>query len=237
MKKSIFLMIIALLFTITSLKAQEEVRTMVTHLKNGNAIEPSVADIDSITFCIKAPNPKWVEINGVKWAEYNVDMPGAFAANPEDAGMFYQWNCKIGWSSTDSMVNSNGGTTWDSSILSGTTWEPANDPSPPGYRVPTKKEIESLLNTTYVTNVWTTENGVSGRQFTDNSTGESIFLPAAGSRNYSDGTLSNVGTNGYYWSSPQNNASNAYGLYFSSSLVLLLNYYRSLGFSVRPVAE
>jgi len=35
-----------------------------------------------------------VVINGVKWATRNVAAPGTFAANPQDAGMFYQWNRK-----------------------------------------------------------------------------------------------------------------------------------------------
>ncbi|MCL2510946.1 MAG: hypothetical protein FWF09_02730 [Bacteroidales bacterium] len=42
----------------------------------------------------------------MKWAIWNVDKPGTFAAKPEDAGTFYQWNRKIGWSSTNPMVNS-----------------------------------------------------------------------------------------------------------------------------------
>ena len=37
-----------------------------------------------------------VVINGVRWATRNVDKPGTFAANPEDAGMLYQWNRKVG---------------------------------------------------------------------------------------------------------------------------------------------
>jgi len=179
-----------------------------------------------------------VWINGVCWATRNVDMPYTFADNPEDAGMFYQWNRNIGWSSTNPMVNSNGGTTWDNSTPPGTTWEPANDPSPPGYRVPTQADFQSLLNTTYVDNVWTTENGKTGRRFTDKTSGESIFLPAAGCRTYSGGTLSSVGTRGYYWSSTQLNAGVAYGLYFGSSDAYLYNYgLKTDGYSVRPVAE
>ena len=113
----------------------------------------------------------------------------------------------------------------------------ANDPSPPGYRVPTDAEIQSLLNTTYVTNVWTTENGVAGRRFTDIATGNSIFLPAAGYRSDSDGTLSRVGTYGYYWSGTEYNASNAWTLGFSSSGVSRSYNRKALGFSFRPVAE
>ncbi|MDR1809513.1 MAG: hypothetical protein LBR34_03800, partial [Prevotella sp.] len=61
-----------------------------------------------------------VVINGVRWATRNVDAPGTFAATPESAGMFYQWNRSLGWSSSNPLVNSNGGTTWDNSAPSGT---------------------------------------------------------------------------------------------------------------------
>ncbi|MDR1761874.1 MAG: hypothetical protein LBR55_05435 [Bacteroidales bacterium] len=47
-------------------------------------------------------------------------------------------------------------------------------------------------------------NGVNGCKFTDNATGASLFLPAAGycDVNY-DGALFYAGMNGYYWSSTQ----------------------------------
>ena len=54
-----------------------------------------------------------VVINGVKWATRNVDKPGTFAANPENAGMLFQWNRRVGWSANDPMVNSNGDVTWN----------------------------------------------------------------------------------------------------------------------------
>jgi len=112
---------------------------------------------------------KGVVINGVKWATRNVAAPGFFAANPEDPGMFYQWNRKKAWPVTGAVTG------WDSSYPTGTTWEQANDPSPAGWRVPTFAEIQSLLDTTYVSNGWTTENGVNGQKFIDKATGDSIF--------------------------------------------------------------
>ena len=178
-----------------------------------------------------------VLINGVKWAIRNVDMPGTFAANPEDAGMFYQWNRKVGWSSTDPMINSDGGTTWDSSYPSGTEWEPANDPSPTGYRVPTMEEIESLLNETYVERAWTTVNGWLCIKFTDKNNGNSIFLPAAGYRSGGDGALNFIGVGGKYWSSTEHVTTTAYRLYFFSNYADLYNENRTYGFSIRPVAE
>jgi uncharacterized protein (TIGR02145 family) len=153
--------------------------------------------------------------------------------------MFYQWNRKIGWSSTDPMTNSNGGTEWDSTIPEGTEWETANDPSPAGWRVPTFDELKSLFDAEKVTNEWTTQNGVTGRRFIDITTGKSLFFPAAGYRYFSVGTLSNAGTSGSYWSSTQDDSGYAYGLYFSSggAGAGTNDYYRSYGFCVRPVAE
>jgi len=178
-----------------------------------------------------------VVINGVKWATCNVDKPGTFAAKPESSGMFYQWNRKVGWSSTDPPENSNGETTWDNSTPSGSTWEKYNDPSPAGYRVPTKDEIDKLLDTNKVKSEWTNYNGVNGRKFTDKTSGNSIFLPAAGYRVGSYGTLYYVGTFGYYWSSTQNDTSGAYNLYFNGSRADWYYGNGASGFSVRPVAK
>jgi len=181
---------------------------------------------------------KGVAINGVDWATRNVDMPGTFAKNPQDAGMFYQWSRKIGWSGTDPLVNSNGGTNWNNSIPSGSAWEKVNDPSPTGWRVPTKKEIESLLNKTYVTSRWATENEVRGTRFSDKATGNSIFLPAPGYRHFADGGLDFINNHGDYWSSARSDAGYAYCLCFGNSQEnRLFNDNMRYGNSIRPVAE
>jgi uncharacterized protein (TIGR02145 family) len=145
--------------------------------------------------CAVKVAPEWMEINGVKWATRNVNKPGTFTAKPEDAGMFYQWNSKTGWSSTDPLVNHEGGTTWDITIPEGDTWEIENDPCPQGWRIPTLEEFISLIN---AGSKWKSE-GVTGRIF--GSGNNTIFLPAAGFRDDSDGTLFYVGNNGIYWSS------------------------------------
>ena len=169
-----------------------------------------------------------VVINGVRWATRNVDAPGTFAAKPEDPGMFYQWNRNIGWSATDPMVNSNGGTAWDSSTPAGDTWEKANDPSPAGWRVPTLEEAQKLLDTEKVSHVLTTENGINGGRFTDKTTGNSLFLPA---------TLDYVNFTGGYWSSTQNNSYYAFNFYFYSGGASWGYSARRDGCSVRSVAE
>jgi len=185
---------------------------------------------------------KGVVINGVKWATRNVDKPGTFAAKPEDSGMFYQLDRKIGWSASNPMVNSNGGKTWDSSYPVGYSWEESNDPSPTDWRLPNPDEIDKLLDTDNVSNEWTTENGVSGRKFTDKATGNSLFLPAAGYRDSYAGELSYVGTNGTYWCSTMITNVYANSLFFGSNYAKWNNgssdgIGRYFGNSARSVAK
>ena len=194
----------------------------------------------------KVDNPnsdEGVIINGVKWATRNIDAPGTFAAMPENAGMFYQWNRKKAWNSIDKNVSG-----WDSSDQSDSQWTASNDPSPTGWRVPTAVEIESLLNTTKVTCEWKSQNGINGRKFTDKTTGASIFIPAAGWRGGGDGVLWGVGENGSYWSSTRTDKNGktvngwkpglrVYNLRFVNDVAHLYNELPSYGFPVRPVAE
>jgi len=179
-----------------------------------------------------------VVINGVKWATRNVAAPGRFTAKIEDFGMFYQWNREKAWPATGNVTD------WDASSLTSTQWEIVNDPSPFGWRVPTSDEIETLFDSDKVSNVWTTKNGVSGRKFTDKTSGNSIFFPAAGYRFGSDGMLIGVGSYGGYWSGMQyENYGFPYYFYFDSEKADWLYgsnnmrwpYDRRGGFSIRAV--
>jgi uncharacterized protein (TIGR02145 family) len=182
-----------------------------------------------------------VVINGVKWATRNIDKPSTFAANPEDAGMFYQWNRRVGWSTTDPMINSDGGTNWNGTDSEGIVWKKSNDPSPIGWRVPTFEEINTLLDTDKVSYEWTTENGINGGRFTDKVSNKSIFLPATGDRAFGNSGELNISKEmGSYWSSTpsaQQGISFMSQLRFSSVQAGLFGAYRSYGFPVRCVAE
>jgi uncharacterized protein (TIGR02145 family) len=179
-----------------------------------------------------------VVINGVTWATRNVDMPGTFTENPEDVGMYYKWNSKVGW--TLECVPSDGTSIWNSTPNGGAEWENENNPCPEGWRVPTREEFQLLCNTTNVINIWDTENGVNGRRFTDitNST-FSIFLPVTGLRNYFDGTFDYISTHGLYWSSSVNGTGSArYNLNFSGASFTPENSHNSAdGLCVRCVKD
>ena len=135
-----------------------------------------------------------------------------------------------------------------------------------GWRTPTKADFEALAmacsgssanNQTPISLInkitsggiyWLTATqtyepeytGVAGLLFVDkNDIDNRVFVPAAGG--VYDTSLSNGGTNGYYWSSSlyTSDANNAYYLYFYSSTVSPSYNYcgRYYGFTVRPVSD
>ncbi len=172
-----------------------------------------------------------VVINGLYWARRNVDAPGTFAATPEHAGMFYQWNHKKGWPTKGSITD------WASNNEPGDSWTAANDPCPLGWRVPTNVEFIQLLDEAKVVRFWTTQNGVDGMRFTDRASGRFIFLPAVSYRRFNDGSVDTVGHFGEYWSSSPNFSNDAWELGFDSNVASRESFPRSYGFSVRCVRD
>ena len=173
----------------------------------------------------------YVTINGINWATRNVDTPGNFATKASDAGMFYQWNRRIGWSATDPITSSPLGHSWDSSIPTGNTWEEINDPSPTGYRVPTSEELSKLpiyfgpsISTATIRK---TVNGVTGIKCGEGN--NTIFLPYVGRRQPNYVFLGE----GYYWSSTEYGSRDAY--YFPNPYQNHMG--RSYGLSIRSVKK
>ena len=178
-------------------------------------------------------NDKGILINGVTWATRNVDKPGTFVEDPEDAGMYYPWNRKVAWPATGDTTDRE-----DDSGPAGTTWKKANDPSPAGWRVPTMDELQTLLDAEKVRNEWATGYGVTGRRFTDKTTGNSIFLPATGRCDYSNSLLSDAGLSGFYWSSTLYASGLAYSLMFSSDNPSSIgSFFTTFGSNIRSVAD
>lgn len=115
------------------------------------------------------------------------------------------------------------------------------DPCPEGWRVPTFKELEELIENH---STWTVlENGHRGYWFSGLSTYDSdvpqIFLPAAGSRFYYAGDAFERGEVGYYWSSSSYSEYGNY-LYFLGNVIEMdydFLHSRASGYSVRCVQE
>lgn len=108
----------------------------------------------------------------------------------------------------------------------------------PEWRMPSLGQFEELINSSYTTTTWTTQNGVYGRKITSKKNGNSIFLPAAGYRHIS--SLNYDGSYGAYWSRSLHSdyPGSAWRLLFYSSYIGTSNDYgRSSGRSVRPVCS
>jgi hypothetical protein len=106
--------------------------------------------------------------------------------------------------------------------------------------VPTREEQLSLIDTEKVTTEWITQNGIKGRTFTDKATGNSIFLPAFGRREYDTGILNFVGEGGGHWSSTlkEDDETSAYDLHiYLDNSPWMDAHHCNFGFQVRCVAK
>ena len=133
-------------------------------------------------------------------------------------------------------------TGWDGGSVPGEGWHTSEsekglyDPCPVGYRVPdggsdgfwataTNGWNSSIMKWTNSGFTWTLADGTTA-----------AWYPAVGFRNYDSGALSNVGSNGYYWSAGYNN--HVYALRFYNGYVYPASgISRSYGCSVRCVRE
>jgi hypothetical protein len=86
-----------------------------------------------------------------------------------------------------------------------------------GWQMPTPAQFEELFDSRYTTRTWTTKNGVKGYEIRRN--GNSIFLPAAGYRDWTE--HDGEGTYGHYWSRSLDTlvSYRASHLFFHSSMV------------------
>lgn len=98
-----------------------------------------------------------------------------------------------------------------------------NNPCPSGYRLPTEAE-------------WEAERTSWGINSSAGAFGSPLKLPVAGIRRYGDGSLLNVGSDGYYWSSTVDGTYSRF-LYFGSSNARTSNGSRAYGFSVRCLKD
>jgi uncharacterized protein (TIGR02145 family) len=177
--------------------------------------------------------PNW-DINGAYWqwgrlgpADHrDTNNTSYFAARPTNA--------------TAGGANSGFITGWDRNYPANNAWQDAiktaTDPCPTGYRVPTNTQWAGAVanNTWNLVGTWTssTTNYTSGIEVL-----ETLFMPAAGFRNYYFGVLGTRGFYGYYCSSTYHSTGNAWFLGFGSSLISTSPDYLTTGYSVRCIAE
>ena len=172
---------------------------------------------------------EWVDLGlSVKWATCNVG-----ASSPGAYGKYYAW----GETTTKSTY------TYDNCGSYGMLWGDIGGHSSRdaaranwggNWRLPTNAEFQELLDSC----TWecTTQNGHNGYKVTGPN-GQSIFLPAAGSR-FGAGEVG-VGSSGGYWGSTpyESDTHCAYDLFFGKVSHYVNWSGRFDGRSVRPVLE
>ena len=169
----------------------------------------------TVSFSLKAQKPTAVDMGlSVKWSSCNLG-----ASSPEDFGDYYAWGetstkpsyswenykwCKKERNKVPYLIKYNTTNDLASGIVDGKTRlelsdDVASQTLDEKWRIPTIEEWNELLNNCTCT--WTQENGVRGWKMTSKKNGNSIFLPAAGTRG-DEGTLYHAGSSSFhYWSS------------------------------------
>lgn len=166
--------------------------------------------------------------SGLLWARGNiVKVNGSYnIGEPTDYGCYFSWGNIIGHNngegynfgtSNSGPYASTPGARVSANIASN---DSAHDAalaclgSP--WNMPSTENFQELFDNT--DREWTTIDGINGCKFMKkNDHSVYLFFPAGG---YGESTrVQDVGAGGYYWSSSWYSASNAYGMYFNSSVM------------------
>jgi len=188
------------------------------------------------------PPPSVTSAGGKIWMDRNLGA-SQVATSSTDAsayGDLYQWGRGTdgheirtsGTTTVQSSLTSPGNTfitgsnNWYNGTAPDNLWQGVNgvnNPCPTGYRLPTETEWEAERAT------WSS-NDAAG------ALGSPLKLTLAGLREGSDGSLVDVGTFGYYWSSTVSSTSSSLlGFYSSGALMTTDN--RAVGFAVRCLKD
>lgn len=178
---------------------------------------------------------------GVIWAETNVDEPYTFADQTE-IGKFYQWNRDVAWASTGTVTG------WNTTGATGSFWEEAYDPCPTGWRVPTRAELQAMIDSpgrswrdtsggNTSPGVWFAPTQEEANNATFENPGNGFFFPAGGRREET-GILTDAGFNSYYWGSDVNPVGGTTEIMsIASGTYIIFPVARTLGCLVRCVRD
>lgn len=218
---------------------------IVVNKTDGTNIEIPVEDVNSIStygydisqYIGIASGHYYVDLglpSGTMWAMFNIG-----ASCPEDYGDYYAWGetttkTEYSWAtykygSSEKNVDKIG------MDIAGTKYDVAHVKWGGGWRIPTQKQFQELIDNT--TSTWITHNDVNGLKLVSKKNNSYIFLPAAGGMwDY----LSNRSRYGYYWSSENHKYKDlshySYDLeIYSGGVDFEHCRYRYIGHSVRPV--
>lgn len=245
-KKSIFLSVILFVLALT-INAQND--TMYV-MKNGLVVgQYNVnTEIDSIIFyqpTVVASTDVTNPTTGKIWMDRNLGATQVATSSTDAAsyGDLYQWGRgidghQIRTSGTTTALSSSDTPGHGNFILAPSSpydwrspqnvnlWQGVagtNNPCPTGYRLPTDAELDAERLS------WSSNNAAG-------AFASPLKLPVAGYRSYSTGSLSHVGSSGYYWSSTVS-GTNSRVLNFGSSNANVDTGYRAYGFSVRCLKD
>ncbi len=175
------------------------------------------------------------------------DSADPFTPSWEINGGYWQWGVKdqaaAGPTGPDiSQANDGPVNGWNTTAAPNSSWadgtKTANDPCPPGFRVPTVAQWDGVIANNTKTDVGSftssATNYGAGKKF-----GDQLMLPVAGLRNSVNGALDVRGYIGYYWSSTGGiDEEIPFLLAFTSGNTAIIgSFEHATGVSVRCIAE
>ena len=217
--------------TISNITTMQSVNSAIANNTPDGATATLTDSRDSKTYTV-------AKIGGKIWMTKNLDLAGGTTLTPEKSNVSANYTLPASSTSgfdsdTTANVYNSGSTTCSSSspcysyynyvaATAGTnpeTGDATSDICPKGWRLPTQAELTTLKNT------YTTGATLTAAPFVGVYAGY-----------YSNGTFSNGGSYGYYWSSTIYAASNAYNINFYSSSAYVRANTKRRGHSVRCIA-
>ncbi len=218
----------------------EDVTCLINYVLNGTWPEEPVTPPDT---------DEYVDLglpSGTLWATKNVganvpeEFGDYFAWGETEPKEVYDWSTYKWCNGSDNTLTKYCNKTdygYDGYIDDKSELDPEDDAAyvhwGSSWRMPTYDQLIELYEN--CTKTWTTLNGVNGCLLTGPN-GNTLFLPAAGSRH--DSTLGGEGVAAFYWSRTLGRSylNGAYLVCIASDDVVWYNYHhRDYGFPVRPV--